>query len=229
MSTLFLLEKYDCNKGPLDSGPGRNLAVFVLRLDGPETSTRGRPLQSVGPLSLQSCFSFARRSVAACRKTGKSHCVFPVVTKTRSFLKVRCSSCVGDPTRIEAASVEGPRGCARGFEGGAHLCPRSGGGVSRFRRGVRGGVGHLCPRTRDGQTAVCARSVFRLRGSLVPRNGRAIYLRAIGKDAETSPGRRGWDRSPTWRQRRERKGCSAAGDLQVGDDGTHPVARLRRL
>ena len=50
---------------------------------------------------------------------------------------LRFPGCVGDPARIEAASVEGPHGCARGFEGGAHLCPRSGGGVSRFRRGGR--------------------------------------------------------------------------------------------
>ena len=42
----------------------------------------------------------------------------------------------------------------------------------------------------DTEGAVWARSAFRLRGSLVPRNGRATIC-AIGRDAETSPGRRG--------------------------------------
>jgi hypothetical protein len=54
-SRIFHRRHFSCwksttaGKGLVDNWPGRNLAVFVFRLDGPETSTKGLAAATVGP------------------------------------------------------------------------------------------------------------------------------------------------------------------------------------
>ena len=77
-----------------------------------------------------------------------------------------------------------------------------------------------------GGADVWARSAFRLRGSLVPCNGRAIYLRDR-QGCRNFTRSKGWERSPTWRQRRASE--RAARRLETSKSvtmGHIPVARL---
>ena len=113
-----------------------------------------------------------------------------------------------------------------GYRGGPrHLFARSGGGPPRFHGGGWRGVGIYDPRGRR-RGRVWARSAFRLRGSLGPRNGRAIYLRDRQGCRNFTRSKGGLGQVSELEAKARAKGLLGARDLQVGDDGTHPVAGL---
>ena len=62
-------------------------------------------------------------------KAGKLSRGFQDCEQIGSFEKSGVRAALGTPQGSKPASVEGPHGRARGSRGGAHLCPRSGGGT----------------------------------------------------------------------------------------------------
>ena len=68
-------------------------------------------------------------------------------------------------------------------------------GVSKISTRVGGGWASMTLAAEEGQTSGRV-SAFRLRGSLVPRNGRAIYLRDRQGCRNFTRSKGDWDRSP---------------------------------